>query len=82
MVAYSSLQHLGARRGLFELRDRQAAVEPDAVALAGLSPPPLRLDGPGVPTRDATAAAITLVNALGGADFGGSGLRLLPNGSF
>lgn len=81
MVAYSSLQHLGARRGLFELRDRQAAVEPDAVALAGLSLP-LRLDGPGVPTRDDTAAAITLVNALGEADFGGSGLRLLPSGTF
>ncbi len=42
----------------------------------------LRLSADGVPSNDTTGEAVALVNALGGEDFAGRALRLLPNGSF
>jgi capsule synthesis protein PGA_cap len=42
----------------------------------------LRLTGPGVPTPDGSGAAASLVSQLGREDFGKTGLRLQPDGSF
>jgi len=42
----------------------------------------LRLSGPGVPGQDSSGEATAVVNELGSEDFGGTALRLLPDGSF
>lgn len=42
----------------------------------------LHLAGPGVPVPDKNRAAVSMVNQLGKADFGGTALRVLPKGYF
>ncbi len=43
---------------------------------------PMRLSDAGVPAPDGTGEATTFVNQLSSQDFGGTGVRLLPDGSF